>query len=57
MLDFTNIVEKYGFGKNFIVWLKILLRDKELHVISDEMQNISHLGWACVKMTQFQQFY
>ena len=27
-------LEKYGFGKNFILWVKILLRDQESCVIS-----------------------
>ena len=28
-------LEKYGFGKIFILWVKILLRDQELYVIND----------------------
>ena len=27
-------LEKYGFGKNFILWVKILLRDQESCVIN-----------------------
>ena len=27
-------LEKYGFGKNFILWVKILLRDQECCVIN-----------------------
>ena len=27
-------LEKYGFGKNFILWVKILLRDQESYVIN-----------------------
>ena len=29
-------LEKYGFGKNFILWVKILLRDQESCVIRDQ---------------------
>ena len=29
-----STLEKYGFGKNFILWVKILLRDQELRVIN-----------------------
>ena len=30
-----STLEKYGFGKNFISWIKILLRNKELCVLND----------------------
>ena len=26
----TSTLENYGFGKNFVIWLKILLRDQEI---------------------------
>ena len=29
-----STLEKYGFGKNFILWVKILLRDQESCVIN-----------------------
>ena len=29
-----STLEKYGFGKKFILWVKILLRDQELCVIN-----------------------
>ena len=29
-------LEKYGFGKNFILWVKILLRDQESCVINGD---------------------
>ena len=29
-----SILEKYGFGQNFILWVKILLNDQELCVIN-----------------------
>ena len=54
-------LEKYGFGKNFILWVKILLRDQEIRslVLSTvvQLQNIFHLGEELVKVTQFQLFY
>ena len=30
----TSILEKYGFGQNFILWVKILLNDHESRVIN-----------------------
>ena len=30
----TSTLEKYGFGKNFILWIKILLRDQQSCVIN-----------------------
>ena len=30
----TSTLEKYDFGKNFILWVKILQRDQELCVIN-----------------------
>ena len=30
-------LEKYGFGKNFISWVKILLRNQESCVLNGEM--------------------
>ena len=35
-LDYNFLIstlEKYGFGKSFILWVKILLRDQEACVI------------------------
>ena len=26
----TSTLENYGFGKNFVIWLQILLRDQEI---------------------------
>ena len=54
-----SIQEKYGFGKNFILRVKILLRDQESRVTTTmvQLQGISHLGQAPVKVTQFQLFY
>ena len=35
--DFLMLtLEIYGFGKNFILWVKILLRDQESCVIRDQ---------------------
>ena len=53
-------LEKYGFGKNFILWVKILLSwSLVLSMLSMEvqLQNISHLGEQLVMVTQFQLFY
>ena len=44
-------VEKYDFGKNFILWVKVLLRDQEW------CSKVFYLGEAPVKVTQFQLFY
>ena len=30
----TSTLEKYGFGKTFILWVKILLRDQESCVVN-----------------------
>ena len=30
----TSTLEKYDFGQNFILWVKILLNDQELRVIN-----------------------
>ena len=47
-------LEKYGFGNNFILWIRILLRDQEFCVINEvKLQNIFHLGEELVKVTQF----
>ena len=51
-------LEKYDLGKDFILWVKILLRDQKSCVInSGRMQNISCLGEGPVKVTQFERFY
>ena len=44
-------VEKYDFGKNFILWVKVLLRDQEW------CAKVFYLGETPVKVTQFQLFY
>ena len=42
-------LEKYGFGKNFISWVKILLRDQEYCVINGgtATEYLSHGRGAC----------
>ena len=57
--DFLTLtLEEYGFGKNFILWAKILLRDQESCVINrGTTTNIFYLGEELVKVTQFQLFY
>ena len=52
-------LEKYAFGKNLILWVKILLRDKGSRILSKEVQlpNIFHLRKVHVKVTQFQLYY
>ena len=52
-------VEKYGFGQNLILWVKILLRAQESCVLlpAVQLENISHLGEELVMVTQFQLFY
>ena len=42
-------LEKYGFGKNFILWLKILLRDQESSVFNGgtTTKYFSHGRGAC----------
>ena len=40
-------LEKYGFGKNFILWVKILLRDQESCVINGgTTTKYFSLGWG-----------
>ena len=51
-------LEKHGFAKNFILWVKIFLRYQEFCVINGgATTNIFHLGEELVKVTQFQPFY
>ena len=51
-------LEKYGFGKDFILWVKISLRDQESCFINGSVtKNISHLGQELVKVIQFQLVY
>ena len=61
-------LEKYGFGQNFILWIKILLNDQESCVINGGNRNRVSLmvvklqGTLCsikvpIKLTQFQRFY
>ena len=58
-LDFLVLtLEKYGFGKDFILCVKILLRDQESCVITVvQLQNIFNLGEELVKVTEFKLFY
>ena len=49
---------RYGFGKNFIVWLKVLLRDQEPCVINGGSTTIYFsLGRGAHQGDQFQLFY
>ena len=49
---------RYGFGKNFIVWLKILLRDQEPCVINGgSTTKYFSLGSGARQGDQFQLFY
>ena len=51
-------LEEYGFGKNVILWVKILLRDQEPCVINGgTTTKYFLLGEELVKVTQFQLFY
>ena len=50
-----STLEKDGFGKNFILWVKILLRDHVLLTVV-QLQSTSDLGDVLVKVTQFQRF-
>ena len=54
----VSTLEKYGFGQNFILWVKILLNDQESCVINGGKLQ-STLCWVevPVKVTQFQRFY
>ena len=63
-----STLEKYGFGQNFILWIKILLNDQESCVINGGNRNRVSLmvvklqGTLCsikvpIKLTQFQRFY
>ena len=49
-----STLEKYGFAKNFILWVKILLRRRG-HVLLTVVQllSISHLGEVPIKVTNF----
>ena len=50
-------LEKYGFGKNFILWVKFYYEIRSL-VLSTvvQLQNIFHSGEELVKVTRFQLF-
>ena len=54
-------LERYGFGKSFILWVKILPGDQESCVIKVatvvQLQSISHLREVLIKVTHFQLFY
>ena len=54
-------LERYGCGKSFILWVKILPGDQESCVIKVatvvQLQSISHLREVLIKVTHFQLFY
>ena len=54
-----STLEKYGFGKNFILWVKILLRNQELCIINGGTTTKYFpllSGEESLKVTQFQLF-
>ena len=47
-----STLEKYGFGKNFILWVKTYLMGKEIiSLVLLLLQSISHLGEVPSKVT------
>ena len=53
-----SALEKYGFGKNFISWVKIFLRNQESFVLNGSTTTKHFLlGKALVKVIQFQLIY
>ena len=50
-----STLEKYGFGKNFILWVKTYLMGKEIRscvlLTVAQLQSISHLGEVPIKVT------
>ena len=53
-----STLEKYGFGRNFIVRVKILLKDQELcSLMVLKVQSTFCLVEVPIKVTQFQCFY
>ena len=54
-----SALEKYGFGKNFISWVKVLLRNQESCVLngSTTTKHFLLVEEAPVKVIQFQLIY
>ena len=50
-----STLEKYGFGKNFILWVKTYLMGKEIRscvlLTVAQLQSISHLGEVPINVT------
>ena len=56
----VSTLEKYCFGQNFILWIKILLNDQEPSVINGGKTTTTSTlcsGEVPIKVTQFQCFY